>query len=133
MCRKFPPRRSESTYCSTVHRLSRSGLDRRLLLVAAAFLEARRFAGAITEVVQLGTTHHAAALDFDLGNARRMERKLSLDALVQNDPPHREHLAAARATASDHNARKNLDALFVAFQDLCMHIDRVPNVEIRNL
>ena len=43
-----------------------------------------------------------------------------------------EHLAGAGAAAGDHDAGEDLDAFFVAFQDLRVHVDRVADAELGN-
>ncbi len=58
-----------------------------------------------------------------------MERKLSFHAFVGHDPTHGEHFPAAGAAAGNHDAREDLDPLFVAFEDLRMHVDRIADLE----
>src|SRR4051812_33661914 len=77
--------------------------------------QADGFADSVTQVIELGPASHAATFDIDLGDFRRIERKLALDAFAGNDATHREHLAAAAARPSDYGAAENLDALVGAF------------------
>jgi len=46
----------------------------------AFFLDARRLAGELAQVVELRTSHLAACGDVDLVDARRVQRKRALDA-----------------------------------------------------
>src|SRR5262249_24613294 len=98
-----------------------------------AFLETGRFAGPIAEIVQLCTSDDGAPLDFDLRDAGRMDRKLSLHSFVQHNPPHGERLAAPRAAPGDDHTGKNLNALFVAFKDFCVDVDGVADIEVGDL
>ena len=45
---------------------------------------------------------------------------------ARHDPADGEHLLCPGAATGDHHAREDLDPLFVAFQNLGVHIDRVP-------
>src|SRR6478752_742298 len=91
--------------------------------------EANGFADPIAEIVELGPAGHAAALDFDLGDFGRVQRKLALDAFAGNNATHREHLAAAAAGTGDHRTAEDLNALIFAFKNSRMHIDRIADCE----
>ena len=47
-----------------------------------------------------------------------------------HDAANGEHLAAARAAAGDHHAVENLDALFLAFENPGVDVDRVADLEL---
>src|SRR5262245_40544986 len=80
-------------------------------LAAAALAQLDGLADAVAEEVELGATDHAGTLHFDLGDARRVQRELALDAFPLHDPPHRERLPRAAAGAGDHDAVEDLDPL----------------------
>jgi hypothetical protein len=61
-----------------------------------------------------------------------VQRELALDAFVGHDAAHREHFAAARTAASDDHTRENLDALFIAFKNLRVHVNRIADRKVRN-
>src|SRR5436305_9852800 len=105
-------------------RLCASGLFLRGSLSVA---EADGLADAIAQVIQLRTARHATALDVDLGDLRRVQRELSLDAFARDDPTDGEHLAAAAARATDDGATEDLNSLILAFENSRMHIDGVAN------
>jgi hypothetical protein len=58
-----------------------------------------------------------------------MHRELSLNSLTRHNAANDEHLASPTATASDDHARENLNSLFIAFQNLGVHIHRITNVK----
>src|SRR6185369_17017754 len=89
----------------------------------ATFFQTHGLTGAFPQIVQLRPANFTTADNSNLFDLRRMERELALHTFVGHNPPHREHLTATRAAPRDHHTRKNLNALFVAFQDLGVHID----------
>src|SRR5262245_28829363 len=72
-----------------------------LARVRGPLAEAARLAAAFAHVVELRAADAAAALHFDLGDARGVDRELSLDALAGDDPADGEHLAGTRAALGD--------------------------------
>jgi hypothetical protein len=71
-------------------------------------------------------------LHFDLFDLGRMQRKLSLDAFPRNDPADDKHFARAATAFGDNNARKDLNALFAAFEDLGVNVDGIADGEAGN-
>ena len=62
-----------------------------------------------------------------------MEGELALDALTVDDTAHDKHLAGSAAGTGDDHAVKDLDTLFVAFEDLAVNVDGVADGELGNL
>src|SRR4051794_13550654 len=101
-------------------------------ILATAFFEPHRLSGPAAQEVELRAADFAAAHDVDLVDLRRMQRELALHAFVRDHAPDGEHLAAARAAASDYDACENLNAFLVAFEDFRVHVDRVADGELGN-
>jgi hypothetical protein len=87
--------------------------------------ETNRLAASFAEEVKLGSSDNATSLDFDFVDTRRVDWELSFDAFTGNDSANYEHFAGAAATASDNNARENLDSLFGTFQDPSVNVNRI--------
>jgi hypothetical protein len=83
--------------------------------------DARRLAGAIAQVVELGATHVAATLDLDAGDQRRVGLEGTLDALARGNLAHDEVRVEAAIALGDDHAFEGLDALAVAFDHI--HVD----------
>lgn len=109
--------------------LSRAKL---LLDFAPALLQSHRLAHATTEKVEFRAADHAAANHFDLFNSRRVEGKFPLDPFVGYDATNRKHFTAARSAPPNHDAREDLDAFFVAFENLRVYVDRIADLEVGN-
>ncbi len=97
--------------------------------VDAALFEADGLACALAEIEEFGSANDTAAFDFYLGDARRMERELTLNPLPGDDSSDRKHFASARSIASDDHTREDLDAFFFAFVDFGVNIDRVADIK----
>lgn len=91
------------------------------------------FAQALAQVGELGAPGAAFALDFHPLDAGRMDGKNALDAFAVADAPDGEHLVEPVAAPSDDDPGKDLDAFFVAFDDLGMHAHRIANREFGRL
>src|SRR5690606_26317113 len=76
--------------------------------ISATLLHLRRLADAIAQVVELRAPDLALALDRDLLDVGRVERKDALDAFARDDAPHGEG-AANPASASDPDDRAGED------------------------
>src|SRR3954466_143223 len=57
----------------------------------------------------------------------------TLNAFTVADAPHGKCLIQSVSTAANHDTRKNLNALFIAFNDFRMHANAVANAEIRSV
>ena len=84
---------------TTVHVRRAGDVDPAALVViaqaSAALDELDGLAHAIAEEVQLSPADHGRSFDLDLGDPRRVQRKLPLDALALHDPADGEHLPRA--------------------------------------
>src|SRR5690349_12001382 len=74
-------------------------------------------AKALAKISQLGATNRALAFDFNPIHARRVHRENTFHTFAVADAPHGEHLVQPAPALADHNARENLDAFLVAFDD----------------
>ena len=60
-----------------------------------------------------------------------MQREHAFHTFAVTDPAHAECLVQAVSATPDDDARENLDAFLVAFDDLGMHLHRVADREFR--
>src|ERR1700722_17782888 len=97
------------------------------------FLNARRFARQVAQVIQLRAAHTAAPLDCDLGDARAVDRESALDALAVRNLAHRERGVEAAVAARYDHALVGLHALAIAFDHLDLHHHRIAGFERRHL
>src|SRR5690606_27703549 len=94
-----------------------------LVLVQAAgagariLADARGFAAAVTQIVELGAADAATAHDLDALYQRRIDREDALDAFTIGDLAHGEALVEARARARDAHAFIGLDTGTRTFGD----------------
>jgi hypothetical protein len=95
--------------------------------------KAGRLAHAIAEIIQLGASDAGVPFDGDFRNFGRMEGKRSFNPFASDDPANREHLAGSASAAGDHHAGKNLNSLFVAFQNPRVNVDGVADVEFQGI
>src|SRR5258706_2641380 len=102
-------------------------------LTLALLFDARGFSSEVAEVIELCAADPAMTFYLDTIDRRRIQREHALHADTARDLAHGEHLARATPLAGDHDALEDLDALFVAFLDLHMDLDRVARVEIRKV
>src|SRR5438477_5484275 len=102
-------------------------------LALALLFDARGFAAEIPEVVELRAADPTMAFDLDLIDRWRVEREHAFDADAAGDLAHGEHLARAASPAGDDDALEDLDALFIAFLDLHVHLDGVARGEVRDV
>src|SRR5579872_6528708 len=105
-----------------------TGLIRVALLL---FFDAGGFAAdAILQIEELGAPYEATADDIDLLDARCVHDERALDADAVSDAPHGEALGEAAMLALGHDAFEDLNALFIAFSDARMDLDRVARSEL---
>src|SRR5690606_18843107 len=99
---------------------------------ASALLDAGGLASQISQVIELGAPHLAAAHHLDLLDARRIDQERSLDAdAVRGDAAHGEVLVHTAGAAADDHALEDLDSLAISFDDLRMHANGVASAELR--
>src|SRR5690606_9703904 len=90
----------------------RDGASSRLgLLDDELFLDARRLARAVAQVVQLGAAHVAAALDFDAGDLRRIQLERTFDGFARGDLADDERRVQATVALGDDDAFVGLHTL----------------------
>ena len=106
-------------------RLARRALD--------ALGDARRFAAAVAQIIELGAPDLAAAHHLDRIDHRRIDGKYALDAFAVGDLADGEAFLQAAAAAGDADAFIGLNAGALAFGDLDVDDDRVAGGEIRDL
>ena len=97
------------------------------------FLDAGGLAGESAQVVELGATHVAPALDLDLGDRRAVGLEDALHALAVGDLAHREGRVQAAVALGDDDALEGLETLAVALLDLDLHDHGIAGGEIRDL
>src|SRR3546814_12555781 len=83
--------------------------------------DARRLAGAATQVVELRTAHIAAAHHLDGIDARAVQREDALDTLAVRQLAHGEGGVEAAVAARDADALESMDELARAFDHLHVH------------
>src|SRR3990170_5280452 len=99
--------------------LGRAALRAARFFGTDAFADARRLAGALAQVVELGAPHLALALHFDRGDQRRVGLEGALDALARGHLAHDERGIEAAVALGDHHALERLHALALALD----HVD----------
>src|SRR4051812_32934679 len=99
-------------------------------LAGQLFLDTRRLAAALTQIVQLGAADVAAALDFDAGDQGAVGLERALHAFAAGDLAHREAAVQAAVALGDHDAFVGLHALAGAFDDAHRNDHRVAGGEI---
>ncbi|KAG1458535.1 hypothetical protein G6F57_014671 [Rhizopus arrhizus] len=105
--------------------------SRRGLLADQLFLDTRRLARAVAQVVQLGAAHVAAALDFDAGDLRRVQLERTFHGFTRRNLAHGERGVQAAVALGDNNAFESLHALASAFNDVHAHDDGVTRSKFR--
>lgn len=90
-------------------------------------------AAKIPEVVQTRLANMAARDDLDLLNTRRVRREDSLYADSVGDLPNGEGCSNASTGASNDDALKNLDTLFLTLTDAEVNLDGVACAEFWNV
>src|SRR5262245_458071 len=110
-----------------VHRLGALGTTVVLLL-----RDARGFAAAAAQVIELGATDLAAADDLDGVDHGRIERENALHALTVGDLAHGEILVEAGTGAADAHALIALDAGALDLHHLDNHQQRVSGMKREN-
>src|SRR5262245_31620903 len=110
-----------------VHRLGALGTTVVLLL-----RDARGFAAAAAQIIELGAADLAAADDLDGIDHGRIERENALHALAVGNLAHGEILVEAGAGAADAHALIALDAGALALDHLDVHEQRVAGLKIGN-
>lgn len=84
---------------------------------------------AVTEIVQLGTTHRTAFFHFDLGDTGRMDGKYPLHTLTEADATDSEVSIDAGTLATDHDACILLNSFLVTLDDARVDADGIPDLK----
>ena len=87
---------------------------------------------AVAQVVQLGTAHITAALDFDLGDQRAVGLERTLNTFAAGDLAHGEATVDTAIALGDHDTFVGLQALAGAFDHVHAHDDRVAGCKFRD-
>src|SRR5690606_36210483 len=101
-------------------------------LASDLFLDARRRARAIAQVVQLGPPHVTAAPHLDGGHRGAVGLEDALDALAVGDLAHGERGIQPAVALRDHDSLERLQPLPLAFGDLHLHDHRVARMKLRH-
>src|SRR5258705_5276698 len=133
------PRETRSSR-STVLQRGMPGVARPLLRGGARLrdadlhlLDARRLAGEMAQVVELGPAHAAATDDIDVGQHGALDREDGLDADAVGDLAHGERRADAAAPTGNADSLERLDALLLPFLDAHVHAEGVTGAEGREI
>jgi len=102
-------------------------------MVAVTLRQLDALAGALSEVVEFGTSGFAASNRPDIKNVRRMHREGSFHALVRNNTPNGKGFAHPATFTRNNRARKDLYTCFIALLDLAVHIDCIAYLKIWHL
>ena len=94
------------------------------------FLDAGALAAAFAQVIQLGTAHVAAALDFDLGNQRAVGLERTFYAFAARNLAYGERAVDAAIALGNDHAFVSLYALAGPFHHVDAHDHRVAGGEI---
>src|SRR5262249_42519469 len=105
-------------------------LDRLLGTGVAALPHPGALADALAQVVELGAAHVAAGRDLDALDLGRVHRERALDPDAERLLADGERLAHAVALALDHDALEHLGTPAGALDDLEVHLDAVPGLEL---
>src|SRR6185503_1038418 len=97
------------------------------------FLDARRLAGQVAQVVELGAANPPAADHRDVGDHGAVEREDALDTDAVGDLSDREAFADAATATRDAHALERLNALLVSFLDADVHAERVAGTKGRHV
>jgi len=92
--------------------------------------ESGTFAQALAKISEFRAADGAFALDFHFVHARRVDGENPLDAFAVADAADGEGLVQSVPAAADDDARKNLDAFLVAFDNFCVHAHGIADRKI---
>jgi hypothetical protein len=102
---------------------------RRLLLLSRLYVEST-LTNTLTEVVELGATHFAAAGDFNLSNTWCVKWEYALNAFARRDLANGVGCVDAASFFADAKTGEDLDTLFSALNNTCVDFQAVTDVEI---
>jgi hypothetical protein len=92
--------------------------------------ESSGFADAITQVVELRTSHNTMSNNIELGDLGRVQREDTLHSFSGDNFTHGEcRVDPIASSMSDHNADKLLNSFFIAFLDSAMNTHGVADLE----
>src|SRR5260370_3809482 len=127
----WKPRARNSRSRVASHRnLPPAGIGRMARPKLFALFQAGSFALQRTQIVQLGAAHAAGADDIDVVHHLRMYREDTLHALAKTDLSDGDALAHTHSVACDQHAFESLEALFLAFLDLHVHLNGVAGTKL---
>lgn len=86
---------------------------------------------AVAEIVELGAARSTGALNFDLGDLRRVEREDALDAFTLNDAADSKRFADTAAFARYDRTREDLGPLLLPFKDALVDVNNVTDLKLR--
>ncbi len=114
-------------------RLLLRGFGRLPLVQHPHLAQARGFAAAPAQVIQLRAADVCMPRHFNLLEARRLKQEGTFDANpVRCDAANGKTRVRAPLALAHHSSLKDLDALAVAFDDAHVHFDAVAGPEFRN-
>src|SRR4029079_8274543 len=93
-------------------------------------LDARGFAGALTQIIELGTSHVAATLHFNARDQRGVGLKGTLHAFSRRDLAHDERRVQTAVTLRDDYAFVCLHALALPLHHVDIHDNRISRSKV---
>src|SRR5689334_6634372 len=94
-------------------------------------VETRGLASEPTQIIKLRAAHLSCAHHVNVVDHRSLHREDALDTVAEADLADRDGLAHPGVVAGDDGALEYLEALFIAFLDLDVHLDGVAGPELR--
>lgn len=101
-----------------------------MLEVAPLLDQGRPLADTLPHVIHPRTHRDRFTIDLNLFNIRAVDRKNPLNTDPRGNPTNRKGLVDPTPLARNHDPRKNLNPLLVAFTDTGMHPDTVTNLKV---
>src|ERR1035438_3838905 len=127
----WKPRARSSRSRVAAHRnLSPAGAGRMARPKLFALFQTGGLALQSTQIVQFGAAYAPCADDIDMVHHLGVYREDTLHALAETDLADGDALAHARAIAGNQHAFEGLEALFLAFLDLDVNLDRVAGAKL---
>lgn len=100
---------------------------------AVALAEAYALTSSLAEEVQFGSAGLTASKRSYINYVRVVQREYTLDALVIDDTPDREHLVNTTAFAGNDRTAEYLEPFLFTFLDPHMHINHIADLEVRDI
>ena len=118
---------------AALHRLDLLVLFGLNVALDATLFETRRLTDAVAQIVKLRATNDGGTKHLDLRDTGAVEGEFTLDALTRDDATDGERFTDAGTASRDDVAVENLDTLFVALENLAMHIDAIADFKMGNV